>query len=524
MPTNARPRKQTRTHKPAASRVGAAAGLLAAALLTALSAAAVFYFFHRGQLLWYGDALAHMNIARRIVDSRTPGYEQFGTVWLPLPHALMLPFVTNDWLWQTGLAGSIPSAACFIMAGLFLFGTIRRTLGTTAAAAGTALFVLNPNVLYLQSTAMTEAPFFAAFFATLYFTIRFRDTQSIVWAAAAGVASAAASLIRYEGWFLIPFVALYFLVTARSHRFLAATLYSAIAGAAPLYWMAHNAWYYSDAFEFARGPWSARAIYQRALAQGVQRYGGDGDWLKALLYFRTAARLAAGSVLFWMGVAGLVAATLKRAAWPVLFLLLPAIFYVWSIHSSGTPIFVPELWPGTYYNTRYGLAAYGLIVFGAAALVALAPGKVRFLAAWMVMGLALSPWIFYPRADNWVCWKEAQVNSAARLRWTAEAASFLKTNLRPGDGIFTTLSDLSGVLTEARIPFRRVLQEGNGPAFVAATLRPDLFLHEQWALAIAGDTVSTALLKGKKMGLRFECVKIIAIPGAPVIEIYHRRR
>ncbi|MCX6619661.1 MAG: glycosyltransferase family 39 protein [Acidobacteria bacterium] len=435
----------------------------------------------------------------------------------------MLPFVRNDWLWQTGLAGSIPSAACFVAAGLFLFGAVRRTLGQASAACAVALFILNPNVLYMQSIAMTEAPFFAAFFATLYFTVRFRDSQSLASVAGAGIASAAAALIRYEGWFVIPFVAVYFLLAAPGRRILSAGLFCLLAGLAPAYWLAHNYWFYSDALEFVRGPWSAKAIYQRALDKGMDRYGGDGDWWKAWLYFHTAARLAAGSMLFWIAAAGMAATLIKRAVWPLVFLLLPVVFYLWSIHSSGTPIFVPELWPSTYYNTRYGLAAYGLIVFAAAALVALTPARVRFVTAWLLPVLAVLPWLLYPRADSWVCWKESQVNSAARRQWTAEGAAFFQANLRPGDGIFTTLSDLSGILTQARIPFRRTLQEGNGPAFVGATLRPDLFLHEQWALAISGDTVATSLLKGRKPGVRFECVKIIAVPGAPVIEIYRRR-
>ena len=41
--------------------------------------AAVAFFAWRGWLLYYGDAEAHLNIARRIVDSRTPGYDQVGT-------------------------------------------------------------------------------------------------------------------------------------------------------------------------------------------------------------------------------------------------------------------------------------------------------------------------------------------------------------------------------------------------------------------------------------------------------------
>ena len=44
----------------------------------------------------YGDAVAHINIARRVFDSRTPGLLQLGTVWLPLPHLLMIPFLISD--------------------------------------------------------------------------------------------------------------------------------------------------------------------------------------------------------------------------------------------------------------------------------------------------------------------------------------------------------------------------------------------------------------------------------------------
>ena len=78
--------------------------------LALLSACAITVFYSNGWLLYYGDAEAHLNIARRMVDSRTPGYDQVGTVWLPLPHWAMLPFARVDALWRSGLAGAIPSA------------------------------------------------------------------------------------------------------------------------------------------------------------------------------------------------------------------------------------------------------------------------------------------------------------------------------------------------------------------------------------------------------------------------------
>src|SRR4030088_936439 len=80
------------------------------AALALLSGAAVAFFWSRGWLLYYGDAEAHLNIARRIVDSRTPGYDQVGTSWLPLLHWLLIPGVRIDELWFNGLAGAIPSA------------------------------------------------------------------------------------------------------------------------------------------------------------------------------------------------------------------------------------------------------------------------------------------------------------------------------------------------------------------------------------------------------------------------------
>src|SRR5690242_1429195 len=102
-------------------------------LLAAISAAAVGWCTRHGYTLYYGDAEAHLNIARRVLDSRTPGPAQFGTVWLPLPHALMIPFVMRDGWWRSGLAGAIPSAACFVIAGAFLFAAARRIYASAAA-------------------------------------------------------------------------------------------------------------------------------------------------------------------------------------------------------------------------------------------------------------------------------------------------------------------------------------------------------------------------------------------------------
>jgi hypothetical protein len=492
---------------------------LAFAALAMLSATFVALTCANGWTLWYGDAQAHVNIARRVMDSRTPGVYQIGTVWLPLPHALMLPLVWSDWLWRTGLAGAIPAAACFVVSGGLLFATVRRLFARSAAAwAALAVFAFNPNLLYLQAMPMTEPMFFAGMAALLYATVRFGETGSFGWAAAAGVAGAAASLTRYEGWFLLPFVAAFVLLAAKSHRLGKASLFCAIAGTGPLYWLAHNWYFWGNALEFYDGPWSAQAIYRRGLLAGLTRYPGDHSWATAALYFRTAAVSVAGFTPFVIAAPGLLMALWRRAWWPLLFLALTPLFYVWSMHSGGVPIYVPSLWPHSFYNTRYALAALPLLAFACGAAVLLIPGgPVRNLAALAVAVAALAPWLLHSHPDNWVCWKESQVNSVSRRAWTTQAADELTRDYH-GGGIVACFGDLTGVFARASIPLRETLHEGNVPAWDGAMARPDLMLHEEWAVAQKGDTVFRAVASSP----RYRLVRAINVPGAPTVYIWRR--
>ena len=502
------------------------AQLFAALLFLAILGGSALWWFHQqGYLLYFGDAQAHLNIARRIVDSRTPGFVQLGTVWLPVPHLAMLPFVSNDAWWRSGLAGGIPASCAFVIAGAFLFAAARRALGSGAAGfAVAAVFALNPNLLYLQSTAMTEPFFFAGLAGLLYFVVLFSQTGSLWAAVGAALLSNVASMTRYEGWFLIPFAGLAIFLSGQSGRIRAAAVFAVLASLGPLWWLGYNWYNYGDPLEFYRGPYSAKAIYQRALDQGMARYPGDHEWDKAWLYFREAAKLCAGSALVWLGLAGLIPALWKRAFIPLLLLSLGPFFYVWSMHSSGTPIFVPHLWPNSYYNTRYGLAALPLLAFAAGAIVAVVPNRFRSLAVPAVIAIAITPWLAHPDPENWICWKESEVNSNTRRAWTREAADYLKAHYRQHSGVFTSFGDMTGIFGQAGIPLRETLHEGNGPAWLAAATLPELFLFEEWVVAMAGDKVSTAMLRAGRFGSRYVRVKTIRSKDGPEIEIYRRDR
>jgi len=211
----------------------------------------------------------------------------------------------------------------------------------------------------------------------------------------------------------------------------------------------------------------------------------------------------------------------RPARWPAILLLLPGVFYLWSMHSSGsTPIFLPDLWPNSYYNSRYGMALFPALAFGTGMLAAVVPVRVRIATAAIVLAAA-APWLLQPHPDAWITWKESQVNSDARRAWTHEAAAYLAPRYHHGTGIITTFGDITGIFRAAGIPLRDTLTWDNWPEWPAAVTRPDLFLHAEWAVVMGGDPVQTAIVRVGARGPRYELMKIVMVPRAPVVEIYH---
>ncbi|MFC1722357.1 hypothetical protein ACFL0C_01770, partial [Patescibacteria group bacterium] len=126
------------------------------ALIT-ISVLSFLTFYKNGLGLAYNDARSHLNIGRRVVEGLKPGIAQLGSVWLPLPHVLMIPTIWNDFMWHSGLAGSLASMISFILTGLIIILYLRELkVGLLGRIVAVSAFAINLNVLYLQSTAMTE--------------------------------------------------------------------------------------------------------------------------------------------------------------------------------------------------------------------------------------------------------------------------------------------------------------------------------------------------------------------------------
>jgi hypothetical protein len=169
-----------------------------AAILGAIAAA---LYWRAGLSLSHYDAKAHLVVARRILDSLTPGWEQIGAVWLPLPHVLNALPVQIDWMYRTGASAIAMSIASFAITVACLSALVLRATGsTTGAILAAALFASNPNVLYLQSTPMTEPLLFALSALAVLHLTEWAMSDVARARAAAGWTIVAACLTRYEAW------------------------------------------------------------------------------------------------------------------------------------------------------------------------------------------------------------------------------------------------------------------------------------------------------------------------------------
>ena len=465
---------------------------LVAGLAACISVISFIFYFRHDALLLYGDAVAHINIARRVFDSRTPGVLQLGTVWLPLPHLLMIPFLFTDWAWRTGAGGSVPSMIAYVLGTIGVFRLVRSALSfrtqsdaaaRIAAWLAAIIYAANPNLIYLQTTAMTEALYLALFIWAIVYFFEFaqqtalgdRELEASTSSSLmkCGLCLMGACFTRYDGWFLTPviFAAAVAVVLKTKHSGLKdLRKFALVVAVAPALWLAYNAIIYRNPLEFANGPYSARAIEQKSSRPGYPPHPGTHNLPVAGSYFLKSAELnvAAGKwqrlwvVLLLMGTA--MSVIFNQRLWPLLLLWVPLPFYMLSIGYGGVPIFLPEWWPFSYYNVRYGLEMLpALAVFIALAmhfmvgLVQNSTGKslLRIAVFIFVVGSYWSVWAAKP-----VCYREAWINSRSRIALESELAATLK-NLPADSTLLMYLGDHVGALQQAGIPLRRVINEGN---------------------------------------------------------------
>jgi hypothetical protein len=496
----------------------------------------LFYYRHADVLL-YGDAVAHINIARRVFDSRTPGLLQLGTVWLPLPHLLILPFIVSKRLWQTGAGGSIPSMAAYVFGVLGIFRLVRIALARDGQVDDVAklgpwlaaiLYAANPNLIYMQSTAMGELLYLAFFiWAIVYFAEFSRGNAKAL--TKCGLCVAAASLTRYDGWFLaailLPGAVIMYsrlrnqrkdeaVKTAQLPSRSQIVKFVLIAAAGPTLWLSYNAAVYRNPLEFANGPYSAKSIEQKTATVNPAK----GNLWAATSYFLKAAELNVAHSGWlgrtWLALAflGSLVSWFERRGRAALLLWVPIPFYALSIAYGSVPIFVPTWWPFSEYNVRYGLQLLpAFAVFVPLAISFL----LRVAAKLPQVPISWRPWsapatflvvLFFGSASyaaiwrvNPICYQEADVNMRGRVALDRQLGKWLE-ELPPNSTLLMYLGEHVGALEQVGIPLRRTINEGNhrvwkqplDPDGLWERALADPAAYADYAVGFEGDPVWTA--------------------------------
>jgi hypothetical protein len=456
-----------------------------------------------GANLWYSDALSHLTIARRIIDSLAPGFQQLGTVWLPVPHLLLMLPSQSLWLWSTGWSAALLGTFCMAMTSGAIYRIAAR-LGIGVAGRLTALAALwlNTNLLYADTTALTEPVLLMGLAAStagmVHWATARRSLSGGEIAVYIGVPAAVATLSRYEGWALVAGIALFMTIVGRRRtdparrrwRFilwhdLAPAL--AVPAVGILWWLAYNFNIYGNPLEFMLGEYSASAQQERIGASGTLTTKGSlgmslyvFDWSMWQLVGWATVILGALGFLLSLFAGGLDTRTLTLGV-----VLSGYVFQIVSLVLGQTVMENAHSLPAGLFNVRYGLIPILFFVLGAGTLVELAPALLRrprvprrvlagaAIAAMAVQGLfvAVDP------VDRSPLIAEGAANLASR---PMGAVAWLRDHYDGGGILIDEAAGGNSVLPLIGVPVREYWNRSTGGLFDEALDAPAT--HAEWIL------------------------------------------
>jgi hypothetical protein len=432
------------------------------------------------------------------------------------------------------------------VAGVWRLG--RRIMRPRWALVATTFYALNPNLLYLATTAMTEA----LFLCLLVWTV-VAATETVA-ALRAGRARGAGSgmiatgvlilcqvMTRYDGWVIGAvvwcWIAWELWRSGMMFRLRAAFLiFTLLCLAGPVFWFWYNAHYKGDWLDFMRGPYSAAAIERKTAPPG-QHYRGWHSPAWALVFYTRTAQVDAAA---WETGFGLMAAALygawlqwrRRAETAVrarsesgLWLLwIPLPFYVYAVAFGSVPIFIPQLWPHSYYNARYGMEMLpALALYGALAGERLDLWLGTKTAGWARVSARLwQPAAMLLCVANCLAMmymvplvlKEGMVNARTRMSLEKGIATILAEFPHKDPVLMSTTAHVGAVQTAGRT-MKSMVSEDDEVAWEQALADPSQ--RAAFVIAIDGDPVARAVA-AHPVGLKE--LEVICTSGQPCAHVY----
>jgi len=329
-----------------------------------ISIATFLYYLSNGLGVAYNDARSHLDIARRVVENLKPGFAQLGSVWLPLPHLLETITVWNNFMWHTGLSGALQSMIAYIASGILIFNILKiLRVNVLGRVVGSLLFALNINILYMQSTAMTELLLLGTMTAGVYELIKWHEDNQTSHLIRSAFWIMLSTMNRYDGWFLL-FYAIILIIIQGIRKYGYKTteglviLFSTLAGFGILLWIFWNWIIFKDPLYFIFGPYAAGTQQQQIAAAGQLLTKHNllfslQTHIYAIFYnvgvFQTVLA-ACGMILFWFDKK--ISSSIRLASTA---LIAPFIFNVLALYLGQSVLFVQGLNGNSWFNVRYGL-------------------------------------------------------------------------------------------------------------------------------------------------------------------------
>ncbi len=363
-------------------------------LLFSCSLIATYHFFQTGLNIPYADAVARLNLSRKLIDNLNPGMAQLGSVWLPLPQLLMLPFIWNDWMWRTGMAGAIMSMLSYIVGGFFLYkSAFLLSKNKVASLLSVTVYALNINMLYLQTTAMSEAIFVALLSVSTYGFLKWTITKMRRYLVYAAFAVSSLTLIRYEALaYLLGSILLVLIVSTFQHYKINwrkiegdIILYIFVAGLGFALWTLYLTAIFNDPLF-----WINYYATEKVTSDGVvQGYSQAKPFLAAVWQYFTSISWMSGIIPVGTALIGFVLAgieSIRKKSLTFLVLGLPlSIFLVMVLTlQRNTPIvqpfltFINILSVDTSLSTGFNIR-YGILLLPWVALLTVYVFKIKYL-------------------------------------------------------------------------------------------------------------------------------------------------
>ncbi len=449
-------------------------------ITVAISTFAYIVFYHNGLGLAYNDARSHLDIGRRVVEGLKPGIAQLGSVWLPLPHILMIPTVWNDFMWHSGLSGALVSMISFVATALLIYLFLKELgVGLIGRLAGVLLFVANLNVLYLQSTAMTELLLIATMTAGVYELLLWFKSDNILNLVKSAFWVMMASLVRYDGWFLFVFSILLIGIEVLRKRGYKVTegviiLFATLAGFGIFLWFLWNLLIFHDPLYFVFGPYSAHT--QQEQLQIAGNLATKGNLLFSIKVYLYSVAYNCNTFITLLGVIGAVVLWLDRkiktsVKIAVSALLAPLVFNILSLYLGQSVLFIQGLSGNTWFNARYGIVMMPSFAIFTGYLVQKSD-KLKYV----LIGLMVFVLFFSFANFDAVTIDDARVGSSQKN--VSEVSGWLRNNAKDKPGfILISAASHDAIIFSSGLPMSKFIHEGTGAYWDNATTFPDRWAY-----------------------------------------------